>query len=66
MNIKIIIVTLFAIIWTQGYNVQLLSHLPYGQETSDITGFYQDDLDIIQSYRADYPSDYREIPKLEC
>ena len=30
-------------IYGQGYNVQLLSYLPYGQETSDITGFYQDE-----------------------
>ena len=46
MNIRIIILTIFSIIWAQGYNVQLLGHLPYGQETSDITGFYQDGREI--------------------
>ena len=46
MNIKITIITLFSILWTQGYNVQLLSYLSYEQETSDITGFYQDEREI--------------------
>ena len=37
---------MISLVYTQGYNVQLLSHLPYGQETSDITGFYQDGREI--------------------
>ncbi len=40
---KIIFITsLFTFIFSQGYNMQLLSFLPYEQECSDITGFYQD------------------------
>ena len=47
MKIKtIIIIILSSMMFSQGYNVQLLSHLPYGQETSDITGFYQDGREI--------------------
>ena len=29
-------------IFAQGFNMQLLGHLPFGQNASDITGFYQD------------------------
>ena len=47
MNIKIVMtIILFSAAYGQGYNVQLLSHLSYGQETSDITGFYQDGREI--------------------
>ena len=46
MSLRLIVVFIFSMIWGQGYNVQLLSHLPYTQETSDITGFYQDGREI--------------------
>jgi len=46
MNIRKILILIVSVVWSQGYNVQLLSHLPYSQETSDITGFYQDGREI--------------------
>ena len=38
--IKFLIITSY--LFSNSYNMQLLSHLPYEQECSDITGFYQD------------------------
>ena len=46
MSLRLIAVFIFSMVCGQGYNVQLLSHLPYSQETSDITGFYQDGREI--------------------
>ena len=43
---KAIIIFLMSTIYTQGYNVQMLSNLSFGQESSDITGFYQDGREI--------------------
>ena len=43
---RAIIIFLMSAIYTQGYNVQLLSNLSFGQESSDITGFYQDGREI--------------------
>ena len=40
-NILILLFS-FSFIYSEGYNMQLLSHLPFEQESSDITGFYQD------------------------
>ena len=40
-NILILLFS-FSFIYSEGYNMQLLSHLPFEQEASDITGFYQD------------------------
>ena len=44
MKFYILILTLFLSISTsdEAYNMQLLSFLPFEQECSDITGFYQD------------------------
>ncbi len=44
-NIKIILLVFCASIthiYGQSYNMELLGHLPFDQECSDITGFYQD------------------------
>ena len=41
--LRLILLTLFFnLVLTQGYNMQLISHLPYEQNSSDITGFAQD------------------------
>tara|TARA_B100000965_G_scaffold147769_1_gene123114 strand:- start:1903 stop:4017 length:2115 start_codon:yes stop_codon:yes gene_type:complete len=41
--LRLILLTLFFNLGlTQGYNMQLISHLPYEQNSSDITGFAQD------------------------
>ena len=37
-----LIFVLLSITFSDSYNMQLLSFLPYEQESSDITGFYQD------------------------
>ena len=39
---KISFVLLFSFVFTQGYNMELVAFLSFGQNTSDITGFYQD------------------------
>jgi len=47
MYIKTIIsIIFFSLIFSEGYNVQLLGSLSVGQESSDITGFYQDGREI--------------------
>ena len=38
----ILLFTYFSVCLSQGYNMQLISHLPYEQNASDITGFAQD------------------------
>ena len=43
---KILVAVFLSLLCSQGYNVQLLSHMPFGQEASDITGFYQDEREI--------------------
>ena len=42
MKINIFIYTALSFLYSEAYNMQLLSSLPYGQNCSDITGFYQD------------------------
>lgn len=37
-----IALSFISLCFSQGYNMQLISHLPYEQESSDITGFAQD------------------------
>ncbi|SVB76853.1 uncharacterized protein METZ01_LOCUS229707, partial [marine metagenome] len=39
---KIIYFSLFSLLYPQGYNMELMSFLDFGQNTSDITGFAQD------------------------
>jgi len=39
---KIIYITLFSLVLPQGYNMELVSFMDFGQNVSDITGFYQD------------------------
>ena len=39
---KISFVLLFSFVFPQGYNMELVGFLSFGQNTSDITGFYQD------------------------
>ena len=39
---KIFIIVFSTFLFSNSYNMQLLSFLPYEQECSDITGFYQD------------------------
>ena len=46
MFLKYLIVVLFSFLYSQGYNVQMLGFLGYDQNTSDITGFYQDEREI--------------------
>ena len=40
---KFIYLTLFSLVLPQGYNMDLVSFMDFGQNVSDITGFYQDD-----------------------
>jgi len=40
---KTIYITLFSLVLPQGYNMDLVSFMDFGQNVSDITGFYQDD-----------------------
>ena len=40
--LKIFLLIITSICFSQGYNMQLISHLPYEQNASDITGFAQD------------------------
>ena len=39
---KTIYITLFSLVLPQGYNMDLVSFMDFGQNVSDITGFYQD------------------------
>jgi len=39
---KTIFITLFSLVLPQGYNMDLVSFMDFGQDVSDITGFYQD------------------------
>ena len=39
---KFIYLTLFSLVLPQGYNMDLVSFMDFGQNVSDITGFYQD------------------------
>ena len=39
---KIICFTLLSLVFPQGYNMELVSFMDFGQNVSDITGFYQD------------------------
>ena len=39
---KISFILLLSFVFPQGYNMELVSFLSFGQNTSDITGFYQD------------------------
>ena len=39
---KINFILLFSFVFSQGYNMDLVGFLSFGQNTSDITGFYQD------------------------
>ena len=39
---KFIYLTLFSLVFPQGYNMELVSFMDFGQDVSDITGFYQD------------------------
>ena len=39
---KWIYLTLFSFVLPQGYNMELVSFMDFGQNVSDITGFYQD------------------------
>ena len=39
---KINFILLFSLVFPQGYNMELVGFLSFGQNTSDITGFYQD------------------------
>jgi choice-of-anchor B domain-containing protein len=39
---KTIYLTLFSLVLPQGYNMDLVSFMDFGQNVSDITGFYQD------------------------
>ena len=39
---KTIYITLFSLVFPQGYNMELVSFMDFGQDVSDITGFYQD------------------------
>ena len=39
---KILLLLFLSFSFSQGYNMQMLSNLTFGQNTSDITGFYQD------------------------
>jgi len=39
---KTIYLTLFSLVFPQGYNMDLVSFMDFGQNVSDITGFYQD------------------------
>ena len=43
---RAILIFLISMAYMQGYNVQMLSNLSFGQESSDITGFYQDGREI--------------------
>ncbi|SVD30484.1 uncharacterized protein METZ01_LOCUS383338, partial [marine metagenome] len=40
---KIICFILLSLLFPQGYNMDLMSFMDFGQNTSDITGFAQDD-----------------------
>ena len=40
---KFVIIVLFAFAFSQGYNMELVSFMDFGQDVSDITGFYQDE-----------------------
>ena len=40
--IKYIFLSIFSLLLSDSYNMQLLGYLPFDQQTSDITGFYQD------------------------
>ena len=40
---QFIYVTLFSLVFPQGYNMELVSFMDFGQDVSDITGFYQDE-----------------------
>ena len=40
---KTIYITLFSLVFPQGYNMDLVSFMDFGQNVSDITGYYQDD-----------------------
>ena len=40
--IKYIFLSIFSLLFSDSYNMQLLGYLPFDQQTSDITGFYQD------------------------
>ena len=39
---KFIYLTLFSLVLPQGYNMDPVSFMDFGQNVSDITGFYQD------------------------
>ena len=39
---KFIYIILFSLVLPQGYNMELVSFMDFGQDVSDITGFYQD------------------------
>jgi len=39
---KVILFLIASIIFTESYNMQLLSYMPFEQDCADITGFYQD------------------------
>ena len=42
MKIRYILFLIISIILSESYNMQLLSYMSFGQDCSDITGFYQD------------------------
>jgi len=42
MKFKLLLLFLLSFVHTESYNMQLLSFLPYEENCSDITGFYQD------------------------
>ena len=39
---KFVFITLLSLVFPQGYNMELVSFMDFGQDVSDITGFYQD------------------------
>jgi hypothetical protein len=39
---RTIYIMLISLIFPQGYNMELVSFMDFGQNVSDITGFYQD------------------------
>ena len=39
---RFLLLMIISFIYSEGYNMQLLSHLSYQQNSSDITGFAQD------------------------
>ena len=39
---KLMYIILLSLVFPQGYNMELVSFMDFGQDVSDITGFYQD------------------------